>query len=79
MRFKNNYLVSYNFGADGRQGSGSMVITVSFSLWGLLAGYTHKDLHNTRKIVAEGLRSEYHLEQTQRVKVVLMNIIKFPI
>lgn len=73
---KRDYHVSYHFDANGGQGFGSTVITVTTKWW---RGYKAKDMHATRKIVADQLRKSLNVGTNKKVNVVLLNITRMPI
>lgn len=86
MSYRREYLVSYQFQAKNQKGHmvdgwGSMTITLtSRTFVKYLKGYTSKDLHTTRVVVANNIRTFLGgVPKTHKAKVVIMNIVKLPI
>lgn len=73
---KRNLLVSYNFQAGKENGWGSINIVFTTKWW---KGYTEKNLHQSRKVIADSLRQKLGLTRNVRVNVVIIAITKFPL
>lgn len=77
---KKKYLIAFNCDINGLTGFGSNVITIKFgSIKKYFQGYSEKDMHSSRVLIATLIRKNRNIPQNKRVRIVIMNIIKIPL